>query len=48
MWTEKGYERYNELLTLVRDNRNMDWRKDFEDNLQKQYIEKADGKLKAY
>ena len=47
-WTEKGYERYNELLSLVRDSRNMNWRKDFEKNLQKQYIEKADGKLRAY
>ena len=26
----------------------MNWRKDFEKNLQKQYIEKADGKLRAY
>ena len=47
-WTEKGYERYNELLSLVRDSRNMSWRKDFEINLQNQYIEKADGKLRAY
>ena len=47
-WTEKGYARYNELLSLVRDSRNMSWRKDFEENLQKQYIEKADGKLRAY
>ena len=26
----------------------MSWRKDFEINLQNQYIEKADGKLRAY
>lgn len=47
-WTDKGYKRYNDLLSLVRESRNSEWRKDFEDDLQKRYIEKADGKLKAY
>lgn len=47
-WTDKGYERYNELLSLVRESRDSEWRKDFEDELQKKYIERADGKLKAY
>ena len=47
-WTDKGYKRYNELLSLVRESRNCEWRKDFEDELQKRYIEKADGTLKAY
>lgn len=47
-WTDKGYKRYNELLMMVRDSRNSNWRKRFEDELQQKYIQNADGKLKAY
>ena len=47
-WTDEGYKRYNELIGMVRDSRNSDWRKGFEEDLQKYYIERADGKLKAY
>ena len=47
-WTDKGFKRYNELIALVKESRNSDWRRNFEEELQKRYIEKADGKLKAY
>lgn len=47
-WTDDGFRRYNELLSMVRESRNSNWRTSFEDELQKRYIERADGKLKLY
>ena len=47
-WTDEGYTRYNELLNKVTESRNSDWRKEFENELQRIYIENADVKIKAY
>ena len=41
-WTDKGMERYNEMLQTVKNYRNSDWRQNFEDELQKMYEKDTD------
>ena len=47
-WTSEGFERYNELLTKVKESRNKRWRQKFEEDLQQMYVDKADRNLNAY
>ena len=47
-WLDKGIKRYNEMLMVVKQNRNSSWRNKFEKNLQDVYIKLADENMDKY
>ena len=48
-WLDKGIKRYNELLVMVKNSRNSNWRTEFENDLQQRYINDADdNNLESY
>lgn len=46
-WTDKGMERYNELLTMVTNSRNSNWRPRFEEKLQERYENSDDNSIET-